>query len=454
MNNEAKHPDRSIVVNLLLVSSLALIAFIPSLFVGFLSDDYLIIYQGIQKIENVQFFRPGSFWLNHACLGKSAFGYHLISVLLHVLSSVMVYLMADSLKSKFNHAGGSFSLIAAMLFAVYPFHTESVAWISGAASLGAGLFMFACLVFSFNYLSKEADYFSLIFGITAFFISLFFYESTWCFLLLPLAFLFLYKNKWRLLIIWYIGILASFSIFLFIKKHFIGTVWGVYGQEAHIRLDLMVLIKNYVRFFIRAILPPISNKIAYIGLFLLVITLVGKALMNMVKSNQGIKRWFFFLAATFIISLLPVINLSISSFTNESDRFLYFPSLWVCLFIASLFVFESKRKLLGVVVILSLTYNYYSQYKMVQVSNACRRFAEEVSKVAKANRRILVEDCPSTIQGVYAFRHGFPESLWFENENLDISNIEVRNVIDFESVPTLEIKQKSDTISVRFVSSK
>ncbi len=80
-----------------------------------------------------------AFWLEHRLFGDDTFGYHLVNVLLHALSALLLALILRRL-------GATWWWLAACLFALHPIEVESVAWISelknvlsGALYLGAAL---------------------------------------------------------------------------------------------------------------------------------------------------------------------------------------------------------------------------------------------------------------------------------------------------------------------------
>jgi len=78
---------------------------------------------------------------NYHVFGLAPWGYHFVNVLFHALAAIAVYFLAAELL-KNNGRGGFFSppLIAALLFAVHPIHTEAVAWASGLMDLSFALF--------------------------------------------------------------------------------------------------------------------------------------------------------------------------------------------------------------------------------------------------------------------------------------------------------------------------
>ena len=116
---------------------ITLLAYLPALQAGFIWDDdghvtlpYLRTWAGLLRI----WFEPGAtqqyypvlhsaFWLEYRLWGNSAFGYHLINVLLHATAACLF----GRLLHRLAVPGAWFG---ALLFALHPVGVESVAWIS------------------------------------------------------------------------------------------------------------------------------------------------------------------------------------------------------------------------------------------------------------------------------------------------------------------------------------
>ncbi|XP_051911642.1 protein O-mannosyl-transferase TMTC2-like isoform X2 [Hippocampus zosterae] len=89
-------------------------------------------------------FRPLctlTFRLNYALHGLRPFGYHLLNVALHGLVTATFTAFSRPLLG-----GGAWSLLAGLLFASHPVHTEAVAGVVGRADVGAAFFFLLSLL--------------------------------------------------------------------------------------------------------------------------------------------------------------------------------------------------------------------------------------------------------------------------------------------------------------------
>jgi len=85
------------------------------------------------------------FTIEYKLFGLWPQGWHLVSLLLHILCSIGVFYVLQFLTSR------GVAALAAMLFAVYSIHVESVSWISGVTDPLFGLFFLASFYFYLKY---------------------------------------------------------------------------------------------------------------------------------------------------------------------------------------------------------------------------------------------------------------------------------------------------------------
>lgn len=82
-----------------------------------------------------------SFALSHALSGLEVWGYHLLNILIHAASALLVYgLLARTLRRVGQADAGWFALVAALLWSLHPLQTESVTYISQRAESLVALF--------------------------------------------------------------------------------------------------------------------------------------------------------------------------------------------------------------------------------------------------------------------------------------------------------------------------
>ena len=125
-----------------------------TLFHGFVFDDVTLIQQNPDVIElnwgkilgrsGYRPIRTFTYALNSALGGMNPFGYHVFNVLLHAANSLLVFLFLRSIQGRID-----VSFLGAMLFAVHPVQTASVAYISGRKDLLAAFFVLLALL-SYN----------------------------------------------------------------------------------------------------------------------------------------------------------------------------------------------------------------------------------------------------------------------------------------------------------------
>lgn len=144
-----------------LIIALTVVAYITSFDNSFHFDDrYAILGDDlIHNIANLPeilrdiFNRPilrSTFALNYHISGTEVFGYHITNLALHIISALLVYLLAHSLITycKDKETAKYMPLIAALIFALHPVQTGSVTYIASRSSvLLAIFFMVAIIIF-------------------------------------------------------------------------------------------------------------------------------------------------------------------------------------------------------------------------------------------------------------------------------------------------------------------
>jgi protein O-mannosyl-transferase len=79
-------------------------------------------------------------------------GYHVTNLLMHLISTVLVFFLISKIKPNHYIAG-----LAAIIFAIHPMHVESVTWISERKDVLYSLFYLAGLITYINYTRKQSS---------------------------------------------------------------------------------------------------------------------------------------------------------------------------------------------------------------------------------------------------------------------------------------------------------
>jgi len=151
-----RDPRASIVAWAAVLVGLAFLAYAPALRSGWIWDDDAYVTANptlrtgaglvsiwLDPTASRQYY-PITFtslWLDHQLWGNEPFGYHLVNVLLHAASALVLWHILLRLDAPFPW-------VVAALFALHPLHVESVAWVTERKNILSG----------FLYLTAAAAY--------------------------------------------------------------------------------------------------------------------------------------------------------------------------------------------------------------------------------------------------------------------------------------------------------
>lgn len=117
---------------------------------------YFTADEGFHKVIG-RYYRPivsSSYAIDYAIWGLNPFGFHLTNIFIHIISSILLFLILEQLFRK-NKNSVFISFFGTMIFAVHTIHTEAVSWISGRTDSIVTLFFFASFLFYIKYADKE-----------------------------------------------------------------------------------------------------------------------------------------------------------------------------------------------------------------------------------------------------------------------------------------------------------
>jgi tetratricopeptide (TPR) repeat protein len=145
-----------------LLCAATLLAYLPSIDGGFLTDDdYLLtknalvkapdgLYQIWCTTEDIDYWpiTNSTFAVEWRLWAMNPAGYHAFNLILHILEALLVWIILRNLSVR-----GAF--LAAIIFALHPVNVESVAWIASRKNLMAMLFFLLSILWYFKFLKLK-----------------------------------------------------------------------------------------------------------------------------------------------------------------------------------------------------------------------------------------------------------------------------------------------------------
>ena len=397
----------------------------------FLADDFDIISNVVRggafgqwSTRGCAFFRPVvslSFFLDHTVWGLRPIGYHLTNLVLHLISAVLVArvaLMLARLSPKFERSAREVAFFSGLFFALLATHSEPVIWISGRTDLLACLFSLASLhVYLSARLSGRLKRLPL--SLAFLLLALLSKEAAIALPLIIVAFeLFFYvRSKKKDLRTFWSGALpyvALFILYPFVRYLALGKLIGGYGGRTHTHIDLEVVGKLLFYFPSRALVPAmgtasLGGTLVPLSGVVLAAAVVVLLIMSRVSRERRLPGLVYFMIGVSLLSIVPVMNLSVTAGTSEGTRFLYLPSVFLVLSLAlALASVLRKRELVVVCLIIAVAHGSFlvrSTRLWSRAGEVSRSVVQDIVGTTDTDR-LWILNVPDDIRGAYVFRNG------------------------------------------------
>jgi len=389
-------------LSLLSIFAIALLA--ETLWFGFMSDDFVLVHRVVNEgfftswggETGEAFFRPvtvASYFTDNLIWGLRPFGYHLTNLFWHIGCSILVCLLSLRLFSCRRIA-----VLAGFVFLLLGSHSESVSWISGRTDLISAAFGLASTV-----LFLRGSFLSL--PLLA--LALLAKESA---LAVPVVWVLMMPEAGKDARKWIVSAGLILSVIYVLLRALQGDVTGNLAAAGG-NAGPLVVAGNLVRYLLRVFIPPLPGSLRPFleGHLYLIPLLAGVFLICLLyplyrRSRQNYRDTLRYLAM-FLVSLLPVVFMSVSLFDTRSERFLYLPGVFAVLALVkwAFSVLSAKRAtvLLLVFALLQGGFLYRSNRNWKRAGEICREV-------------ILSGDCanaPDSYRGAYVFRNGCIEAM-------------------------------------------
>jgi hypothetical protein len=322
-------------------------------------------------------YRPLSlvtFAVEYQFFGESPTVSHFINVVLYALTGMLLYLVVlQFFHNKSTSEGYFIALATAMLFLAHPIHTEAVANIKGRDEIMALLGSLGALYFAMKYALK-GDFVQLIFAGICFFLGILSKENTITFLaVIPLAIFTFTKTEASKIGISTSVLVAFAAAFLIIRSSILGDAANL---TANANMELMnnpylkwtgsqyvdfssgekfgTIFYTLGKYLVLLIFPhPLTHDYyppqipmmtfadgQVIFTLLIYIGAGIYALMRLPKKDPIAFGVIYFIATLSVVS-----NLVFPIGTNMGERFMFMPSVGVCLIAAVLLHKLTNKKI-------------------------------------------------------------------------------------------------------------
>jgi tetratricopeptide (TPR) repeat protein len=299
-----------------------------------------------------------SFNLEYHLFGLSPVVSHLINILLHLATVLVIFNFA--LKLKFTPVA---SFIASLIFAVHPIHVESVAWVTERKDVLGILFYVLCLRQYWSYLEGQShkNYgLSLFFALLSVLTKSMAVSLPWTLLLLDWFYQRPYSKKWWLdklpfaFLVFPIAAITFFKLSPHPDVSHNSILVGIWAFSWY--LEKFLLPFNLFPAYSPAVPVTIFNWI-YIKSLIIFIVFISS--MFVWRKN----RLFVFACLFWIGTIFFFWRFDFADKNIVADRFMYLPSLGFCLLLGHLL---SRFKAIAVVVLLMLGFLTYNQCEIWQ----------------------------------------------------------------------------------------
>lgn len=322
--------------------------------------------------------------------GQKPFIGHLVNILLYGLTAVVLYLLLLKLLLPTKEEGMAYfvALVATLIFAVHPIHTEVVANIKGRDEILALLGGLAALYYSMKAFETRTILPNVLAGIF-FFLGLLAKENTITFLaIVPLSYYFFTKAKTSEILLFTAPFVAAAVVFLAIRFSILGPGLGEPSMELmnnpFLKLEggryvalsfsekmatVMFTLGKYVQLLF--IPHPLSHdyyprQIALMAWsdWQVLLSLVVYLGMGLVAFKGFLKKDPISFGILYYLTTLSIVsNILFAVGTTMSERFMFMPSVGFALVIAVLlfrYLVRGKQNLTPFYALLGLVLLLYS----------------------------------------------------------------------------------------------
>ena len=346
--------------------------------------------------------------------GINPLGYHITNILLHLCNTILAtytfrlllkFTVLDELKARNAY------YIFFFLFLLSPVHSEPLCYLLGRAGLVVTLFCILSLLFFLKANFKSTGL--LIISLGFFLLALFSYEISWTFpviILLTANYLKQYRPlNSKKIFIYVAPFFIVFAVWFLVKIVFLNQLKITpYGNDVFALLNPLRLTKNIIVLFFRNILPPFENTTVFVALSIITAAVFVYIFTILKNKNTPLLFFALLIVISCFLAYLPAVVFGVSSHNSESERYIYFSSVFAIMFLAlAISLLRNQQTAKVVVITCCFVYAYFlfaTINNYIQGGQFSQNYLKLLAKEQTNFKYVYLINQPSQYKGALLFR--------------------------------------------------
>lgn len=385
----------------------------------FFDEDIFVVDKSSEFMSNMwhrTLIPKLTYLLDNLIWGINPLGYHISNIFIHLANAVLATLVLKKFLYFINEEISdkkinSILILFLILFLFTPVHSEALCYILARCSLLVTLFSLLSILFFLKSQQKWNIY--LLLSMFSFLLALFSYEISWSFpfIIWCISIWISKKKNWTL----------KKSLFVSLPYFIIFAVWFIvkivcinkfvitdYKDDYLFNVDLLSISKNIVVMFLRNLIPPLQNTALFIAVSVALLAVCCFAVFYIYKRSKSIFYFSIVLTVITFLSFSPAIVFGIDSHDSESERFIYFSSVFALMLLAIIaVVITNNIKLLNSIIAIIIIVYSFSLFTTIgyykQASLISKQYLQLINFNKNADKVYLVNQ-PAQYHGALMFR--------------------------------------------------
>jgi len=411
----------------ILAPAAAVVAFFPSLWAGFLADDFVMLrttsvlhlpWQAFVRTDiggtQGHPYRPiwvvvmGALnWIS----SDSAVAHHALNIVLYAASAVLVIVIAG------RFAARRVAVLAGVAFALYPRHGEAVAWNAGSTDVIAGVLALGSLA---ALTAEGAPAWGLVVCVASGVAAALSKETAFA---LPALAVVLVAARWTIedpslrrrrvagIVALTVALAAVFVVRIVVVHGLGNDVTEPFGAHRFVVVVASYLIATASTSHLLVLRHP-----ALLGVPLVVGALLVLGAFLTFRSSDGTRKRLLVVGALwFVVSLVPLYNNAVNLNTANGERLLYLPSVGTALVFAAvaapLLDMRLGRWAMGALAVVALGLCLVESLDYVTAGTIRDRVVADALRLTPKRGTVVLLNVPDSYRSARLFGAGFAEAM-------------------------------------------